>query len=142
MHQVTNVALSSQTSSSGYVAPSFDSHETLTTQNNGLTSLLHFVLPSLSTITLATITLANSSNIACRAQSSQLWLLDSSASSHISGNSSLFHSLHPPPIILFLQIGHLNRSMGWVHFTTPPLYLYPLVSMSLTLSLICCQLIN
>lgn len=136
MHQVTNVALSSQTSSSGYVAPSSDSHETLTTQNNGLTSL-HFVLPSLSTITLA-----NSSNIACRAQSSQLWLLNSSASSHISGNSSLFHSLHPPPMILFLQIGHLNRPMGWVHFTTPPLYLYPLVSMSLTFSLICCQLIN
>ncbi|XP_028061657.1 putative lysozyme-like protein [Camellia sinensis] len=84
VHQVMDVP-SSQSSllSTGSDASPVTSHETLTTQISELTALVQSLRPSLPSS--STATMASSGNIACVAKSSQPWLLDSGASSHVSG---------------------------------------------------------
>lgn len=125
MHRVTNDVSPSKPNSipSGSVAPTSDFHEALTTQISELTSLVHSLrdpLPPSSTTTMAS-------------KFTQPWLIDSRASSHKSGNSSLFTTLHA---MLFSPMGPHGLLLRRVLFMPPHLYLMFLIFLSIYFLLI------
>lgn len=112
MHRVTNDVSPSKPNSipSGSVAPTSDFHEALTTQISELTSLVHSLRDPLhpsSTTTMAS-------------KFTQPWLIDSGASSHKSGNSSLFSTLHLVTHHVVLTDGSSRpvTAKGTLHSTT------------------------
>ncbi|KAG5531290.1 hypothetical protein RHGRI_026041 [Rhododendron griersonianum] len=111
VHQVSDSAPPSHsqlsTASTGYF-PRSNSHDALTTQVSELVQTLRLSLPATS----STATLANSGNVACAALTSPSWILDSGASTHMSGNSSLFSDMHPINHHIVLADGSSQPVLG------------------------------
>jgi hypothetical protein len=137
VYQIIDETAQSQPTATSFahIPSGFDSHDALAIQLSELVQRLCTALPS-------STTLANSSNVACVANSSPSWVIDSNANKHISCILFVFSDLIPVQHQFFLVDGSSRPVVGKGVLHPSILYPYHLVSTFQIFLLICFLLAN
>jgi hypothetical protein len=93
------------------MVPSFGSHDDISSQLNQLSQQLSSLSPKLSTSTAAMANAGNSAYVVAKPSSSS-WIIDSGASAHMTGPSSVLSNFRPSNSHIVLANGSFRPGLG------------------------------